>query len=287
MHPVSGTGCINKILDVAYMTDNPYVQHAQEMRTQLEDPMVNRQEHGVYAPRLLRMLPSGHLRDGGVRKVLDFGCGAGNFTAQLSARYRGAEVVGADAAPDIFDTVQFGADVNFICWDGYSPLDASQFDLIVSKMTLHYLNPQELDVVAHNLIASLAPQGELAISIPFYGFGPDDMPRPFAIPVTAEVGKTGMSAHMYDYALLTAAMGAYLPENYGYAIDYVKDAEGNHKRADMLFYPKEKFRTVRRRLMKAGISDGKYDWEMMEMFADATRTVGKYVVDKALAEDMP
>jgi 2-polyprenyl-3-methyl-5-hydroxy-6-metoxy-1,4-benzoquinol methylase len=60
---------------------NPYQTHPDELQAPLSDPEINRFEHEVAWPRFQVMLPRK------AHRVLDFGCGPGNFTEQLAERY--------------------------------------------------------------------------------------------------------------------------------------------------------------------------------------------------------
>jgi trans-aconitate 2-methyltransferase len=98
------------------------------------------------------------------RRAADIGCGPGNSTEVLRARYPGAEIVGVDSSPDMIaaarkrlpDTDFAVADVED--WDG------SDFDVLLANAVIQWIPDHEALLPA--LIARLAPGGALAVQIP-------------------------------------------------------------------------------------------------------------------------
>lgn len=109
---------------------------------------------------LLAALPLEH-----VRSAVDLGCGPGNSTEALAARFPGARVTGLDNSADMvasaraqrpalrFDT----ADIE--TWD-----PAEHFDVILANASLQWL-PDHARLYPH-LIGKLAPGGLLAVQTP-------------------------------------------------------------------------------------------------------------------------
>jgi trans-aconitate methyltransferase len=113
-------------------------------------------EEEVNTPSILALLPNERVR------VLDFGCGPGNFTSRLAERY---DVMGADSSELMVQRAQEKySDIAFMVWDGLSALPGAQepFAAIVTKLTLEFI--EDLPGTAKHLFESLAPGGLLVVS---------------------------------------------------------------------------------------------------------------------------
>jgi trans-aconitate 2-methyltransferase len=99
------------------------------------------------------------------RKVCDLGCGPGNSTELLVARYPDADVTGIDSSPDMLRQARerlpqcrfVEADLT----DWSAPADA---DLLYSNATFQWV-PDHLSVLKR-LLAGLQPGGVLAVQMP-------------------------------------------------------------------------------------------------------------------------
>ncbi|VVD65886.1 Trans-aconitate 2-methyltransferase [Pandoraea morbifera] len=97
-------------------------------------------------------------------RVVDIGCGPGNSTEVLAARYPGAEVLGLDSSSDMIDAArlrlpQFRFEVADIAtWQ------AGPFDVVLANAVLQWL-PDHATLYPR-LIACLAPGGSLAVQTP-------------------------------------------------------------------------------------------------------------------------
>ena len=99
-----------------------------------------RQKHGFvfdYGKDLISML---NPKAG--ERILDFGCGTGELTAEIAQS--GAELVGIDASSEMIKAAQEQFEgINFIEARGESFIDSKQYDAIFSNATLHWiLNPE-------------------------------------------------------------------------------------------------------------------------------------------------
>jgi trans-aconitate 2-methyltransferase len=100
-----------------------------------------------------------------VRTAVDIGCGPGNSTELLVARFPGATVSAIDNSPDMLaaarkrlPNVRFD-EVDIEHWD-----DPGPFDLILANAVLQWI-PDHRRVLA-NLVAKLAEGGTLAVQMP-------------------------------------------------------------------------------------------------------------------------
>lgn len=99
------------------------------------------------------------------RRVYDLGCGPGNSTALLVARYPDAEVTGVDSSPDMLRQARERLPqcpfVQADLADWSAPSDA---DILYSNATFQWV-PDHLGVLKR-LLARLKPGGVLAVQMP-------------------------------------------------------------------------------------------------------------------------
>lgn len=95
--------------------------------------------------------------------VVDLGCGPGNLTALLAARWPRADVLGLDASAEMIAAAA-APGVRFEVGDLRDWAPAAPVDVIVSNATLQWL-PDHLALVPR-LVAALAPGGWLAFQVP-------------------------------------------------------------------------------------------------------------------------
>ena len=230
----------------------PYTEFPQEMSARLQAPEVNEFEHQVNWPRFKALLPLQ------AHRILDFGCGPGNFTQELAEKYPDAEIVGADAAEQLLPADSTHKRIAFRTWDGRSPLeDTEPFDLIIAKMSLQYINEADIRSVSKNLVDLLAEGGQIAYSVPHpadsYLFNEskhDEWGRRHEPgSYTREIGQTGLVATMThrDMSSWMKVFWKKLPDCYTPVVDEIFD-KGKPKRLNIAFM--------------SGVDDG-----MMEAYA--------------------
>ena len=102
-------------------------------------------------------------------RVLDLGCGAGDFTAVVAERVSEGEVLGLDAQPSMIDEARTRARPNqsFVVAPAQHVRDAvgarGPMDLIFSRAVLHWVPWPEHRTVLEQCLALLRPGGALRI----------------------------------------------------------------------------------------------------------------------------
>jgi len=100
-----------------------------------------------------------------VRRAVDIGCGPGNSTETLIARYPDAEVTALDSSPDMLESARKRLpqirieQVDIERWD-----DAGPYDVILANAVLQWL-PDHAHLLPL-LAEKLAPGGSLAVQMP-------------------------------------------------------------------------------------------------------------------------
>jgi len=119
-----------------------------------------RQKHGFvfdYGKDLISML---NPKAG--ERILDFGCGTGELTAEIAQS--GAELVGIDASSEMIKAAQEQFEgINFIEALGESFIDSKQYDAIFSNATLHWILNPEAAISA--MYSNLKPGGRLLLEM--------------------------------------------------------------------------------------------------------------------------
>jgi trans-aconitate 2-methyltransferase len=109
---------------------------------------------------LLSAVPNMH-----ARTVIDLGCGPGNSTELLAARYPGAAVSGIDSSPDmIAAAIERLPQVQFSVADIEQWQEPGPFDVILANAVLHWVPDHATLMPA--LVARLTMGGALAVQMP-------------------------------------------------------------------------------------------------------------------------
>jgi trans-aconitate 2-methyltransferase len=99
------------------------------------------------------------------RKVVDVGCGPGNSTALLVARYPDAKIVGIDSSPAMLEEARRSlADGLFIEGDANTWLPDPDTDLVFANATYHWV-PDHL-MIFRRILSTLRPGAVLAVQMP-------------------------------------------------------------------------------------------------------------------------
>lgn len=99
------------------------------------------------------------------RRVVDLGCGPGNSTELLSARWPQAEVVGVDTSPDMLEKArQRLPGLRFELTDATAWHPAEPVDVIFANAVFQWL-PDHVSLM-ERLMGHLAPGGALAVQMP-------------------------------------------------------------------------------------------------------------------------
>ncbi|MFC1827044.1 alpha/beta fold hydrolase [Thermodesulfobacteriota bacterium] len=113
----------------------------------------------------------------GVQSILEIGCGTGNFTSMLAAKYPAAKIVALDFSPEMIAKASYKLKSNkieYICAEGEEFLQgapAKSFDLVVSNGSLQWFTDH--DQALKNIARILPPGGAFLCSI----FGPDSLKK--------------------------------------------------------------------------------------------------------------
>lgn len=171
-----------------------YDSQADVFAKQASDEKANQFEYDKNMPSLLAM------SEDMTGDILDFGCGAGNFTEMFQ---RGDRVVnGCDPSINLQNIATEGhPTIKFVACNRDGEVETNKtYDLIVAKLVFHYI--ASLDVVLSNLTTKLKEDGHLLFSVPH----PDKTKKHFNSDVDEgtyvdEVGNFGLTLTMVHRTL--------------------------------------------------------------------------------------
>jgi len=97
--------------------------------------------------------------------IIDLGCGPGNSTEVLAARFPGAAITGIDSSPDMIAAARARLpQVPFTVGEIEEWKDAGPFDVILANAVLHWV-PDHATLLP-SLVGRLASGGSLAVQMP-------------------------------------------------------------------------------------------------------------------------
>jgi trans-aconitate 2-methyltransferase len=142
------------------------------------------------------------------RRVYDLGCGAGNVTAALVARWPGASITGVDSSAAML--ARAARDLPQVRWVQHGLADwrpDAPADVIYSNAALHWLPDHQQLLPA--LVGALAPGGVLAIQMPRNFSAPSHTlieaaarAGPWSGKLEALIGPAPVAEPQYYYSLL-------------------------------------------------------------------------------------
>ncbi len=97
-------------------------------------------------------------------RVVDLGCGPGNLTALLAARWPGAQVVGVDSSQEMVAAASGVAGIEVVSGDLRTWRPEGPVDVLVCNATLQWV-PGHLDLLP-DLLAQVTPGGWFAFQVP-------------------------------------------------------------------------------------------------------------------------
>ncbi len=112
----------------------------------------------------------GKLEEGDFKKILDIGCGTGNYTALLRERFPRARIKAVDISDQMVEIAKEklkGKDVEFVTGDAENPQFNETFDLITSNASFQWLGNPEANLTVYKKF--LNTNGVILFST----FGPD------------------------------------------------------------------------------------------------------------------
>ncbi|MDT7580339.1 MAG: trans-aconitate 2-methyltransferase, partial [Pseudonocardiales bacterium] len=140
------------------------------------------------------------------RRVVDLGCGPGNLTALLAARWPSAVVEGVDSSAEMVAAARAaGVDAHRVDVAGWTP--APDTDVVISNAVLHWV-PQHRELLPR-WVAALPAGAELAVQVPGnFGAPSHTLVRELARDHGVDLPVGSPVAEPAEYAALLAATGA-------------------------------------------------------------------------------
>lgn len=152
-----------------------------------------------------------HVRPERVRKAVDVGCGPGNSTESLAARFPQAEIVGLDNSPAMLEEARRRLPhVRFELMDAAHWTPDQDLELVFANATFHWI-PRHLEQLTR-IFSALSTGATLAVQMPDNTEEPThrlmrevSLAKPWSAPLTGAVRAPLPAARVYYEALRPAA----------------------------------------------------------------------------------
>ena len=153
------------------------------------------------AEELLRRVPLA-----AAERVVDLGCGPGNSTALLRARWPNAQLTGVDNSPEMLRAAKKALpDVEWVEADAFEYRPSAPVDLLFANAVFHWLPNHEQLFPA--LLAHLRPGGVLAVQMPHNFMEPShramrELPGPWLERIAEVSALTPVASASFYYDVL-------------------------------------------------------------------------------------
>jgi trans-aconitate 2-methyltransferase len=139
---------------------------------------------------------------GAARRVVDLGCGPGNSTELLAARFPDADVTGIDNSEDMLAKARKRLpEIRFVQSDVAVWRAGAPIDVIFANAVMQWI-PRHIAVMSH-LIDQLAPGGRLAVQMP------DNLDEPTHALMREIAGQAPFAAKLADATASREPLGAF------------------------------------------------------------------------------
>lgn len=145
------------------------------------------------------------LKNGDFSRVLELGCGTGNYTLRLRESFKNARIKALDISGEMINVAQDKLkhkNVEFIVADAEKVISDNEFDLITSNACFQWLS--DLEKSLQSYAKSLSPGGVVCFSI----FGPDTFLELNSVLKSVLKDSQAISAYFYKSARLKAVLQA-------------------------------------------------------------------------------
>ncbi len=141
---------------------------AENYRAGFDDPVkgwLGRSPQEFLRPKIERLLKLGKASSGRAMRLLDFGCGTGDFLAALSPETPDWELEGCDISDGMLaEAKRRYPNPTFRLWNSAGvPWPAARYDIVTAVCVLHHVPPNDWRTTLDKLINALRPGGLLVV----------------------------------------------------------------------------------------------------------------------------